>query len=308
MEIDPLIRGLGVDETSGTEALVEQSAKILVAFTGGFLTEDSDAFSKGLVNVGRKILHARPNLAPLFHMVTELFALAVEPVGLVKVRRAIRAAAVEFTKTFSGRAAKVAAKGAELFGTSAKALTVGRSDLVERAFLLAVDAGVFGGGIIGEGRPAYAGRHLADVLDARGAMNIRVVPDLALFGCLEEADLVLVGTGAIRAEGAVTPTGSRAILTAARAAEKPAYLLAGVMTLLPGRAVLPDPCPVGNPSSVWESPPEGVTVENHPFEVTPLSLFRGVVMESGVLAARDVEQRVRDMPVPAWVGTAPEPA
>ena len=79
MEIEPLIRELSIDETSGTEALVEQSAKILVAFTGGFLTDDSEEFSRGLVNLGRKILHARPNLAPLFHMVTELFALAVEP-------------------------------------------------------------------------------------------------------------------------------------------------------------------------------------------------------------------------------------
>ena len=85
MEIEPLIRELGNDETSGTEALVEQSAKILVAFTGGFLTDDSEEFSRGLVSLGRKILHARPNLAPLFHLVTELFALAVEPVGLALV-------------------------------------------------------------------------------------------------------------------------------------------------------------------------------------------------------------------------------
>ena len=107
MEIEPLIRELGKDETSGTEALVEQSAKILVAFTGGFLTDESEEFGRGLVNIGRKMFHARPNLAPLFHMVTELFALATEPVGLPKLRRAIRTSAVEFTKSYAERAAKV---------------------------------------------------------------------------------------------------------------------------------------------------------------------------------------------------------
>jgi translation initiation factor 2B subunit (eIF-2B alpha/beta/delta family) len=305
MEIEPLIRELGNDETSGTEALVEQSAKILVAFTGGFRTEDPEEFSRGLVNLGRKILHARPNLAPLFHMVTELFALAVEPVGLVKVRRAIRTSAVDFTRSFAERTAKVAARGAEVLGPAARVLTVGRSDTVERSLLAGVDRGALAGCVIGEGRPAFTGRHLAQSLDERGALNVWLLPDLSLFGALPEIDIVLVGTGAVRSEGAVTPAGTTAIVTAAKAADKPAYLLSGVMTLLPGRAVLPDPAIPGNPESVWKEPPPGVTVENRPFEVTPLSLFRGVVMENGENTSLEIEQRVRSMPVPPWVGTAP---
>jgi len=305
MEIEPLIRELGNDETSGTEALVEQSAKILVAFTGGFLTEDPEEFSRGLVSIGRKILHARPNLAPLFHMVTELFALASEPVGLVKLRRAIRTAAVEFTRSFARRTAKVATKGSEQLGAAARVLTVGRADSVERALLDAVDRGAFAGCVIGEGRPAYTGRHLASTLGERGALNVRLVPDLVLFGSMDEIDVVLVGTGAVRSEGAVTPSGTTAVLTAARAAEKPAFLLSGVMTLLPGRAVLPDARISGDPDSVWKDPPTGVTVENLPLEVTPLSLFKGVVMENGLNTPLEIEQRVRGMPVPPWVGTVP---
>lgn len=305
MEIDPLIRELGHDETSGTADLVEQGAKIFIAFSGGFLTDDADEFSRGLVQIGRKILNARPNLAPLFHMVTELYALAVEPVGLDKLRRAVRAAAVDFTQTFTGRNAKVAAQGAELFGSAARVLTVGRSDVVERALLTAVDRGAFAGAVIGEGRPAFTGRHLAKTLAERGAINLKLVPDLALVGYLDEVDLILVGSSALRHEGAVTPAGTTGLLAAARLAEKPAYVLSGVMTLLPGLAALPDPFGHGDPASVWEDPPEGVTVENRPFDVTPLSAFKGVVLENGSLTSHEVVQRVNSMPVPPWVGTAP---
>ena len=48
MEIDPLIRVLGHDETSGTADLVEQGAKIFIAFSGGYLTDESEEFSRGL--------------------------------------------------------------------------------------------------------------------------------------------------------------------------------------------------------------------------------------------------------------------
>lgn len=301
MEIDPLIRELGHDETSGSDALVEQAAKIFVAFTGGFLTDDTEELARGIVDAGHKLLHARPNLAPLFHMVTELYALATEPVDIIMARRAIRSSAVDFTKTWADRAAKVAARGAEQFGTAARALTLGRSDVVERALLLAVEAGALAGCVVGEGRPAWTGRSLAESLAARGALDVRLVPDLGLFGNLADVDLVLVGTGAIRSEGAVTPAGTGAVLTAAKAAGKPAYLLAGVMTLLPGTAELPAAVAPGRPETVWERPPEGVTVENHPFEVTPVTLFKGVVMENGENSPHDVVARVQAMPVPPWV-------
>jgi translation initiation factor 2B subunit (eIF-2B alpha/beta/delta family) len=199
----------------------------------------------------------------------------------------------------------VAARGSEQLGTAARVLTVGRSDAVERALLAAVDRGAFAGCVIGEGRPAYTGRHLARTLDEHGALNVRLVPDLALFGRMDEIDMVLVGTGAVRSEGAVAPSGTTAVVQAARAADKPAYLLAGVMTLLPGRAVLPDARISGDPDSVWKDPPAGVMVENLPLEITPLTLFKGVVMENGLNTALDIEKRVRGMPVPPWVGTTP---
>ena len=167
MDIDPLIRELGHDETSGSEALVEQAAKIFVAFSGGFLTDDTEELARGIVDAGQKLLRARPNLAPLFHMVTELYALALEPVGIVMARRAIRSSAVDFTKTYSERAAKVATRGAEQLGTAARVLTVGRSDVVERALLLATEGGSLAGCLIGEDRPAWTGRKLAETLAAR---------------------------------------------------------------------------------------------------------------------------------------------
>ena len=301
MEIDPLVEELRRDNTSRSGALVEQGARALVAFAGGFLADTPEEFQRGLVSVGRKLFGARPSLAPLFHLVTELYALAGEPAGLVMIRRSIRSAAVDFTQTSRDRDQKVARQGAALLGGAGRVLCLGGHEAVERALLVAVDEGSLASICIGEGRPRCLGRRLATKLAAAGALNVRVVTDSALPSQLPDTDLVLVGADAVRADGAVVHYGHRALAEAARAAGKPTYALAGVFKFLPLTDALPDPCSPGDPREVWDAPPEGVTVENHLREILPLTHLKGIVTEAGSFSPHEAETRIRALPVPPWL-------
>jgi translation initiation factor 2B subunit (eIF-2B alpha/beta/delta family) len=303
MEIEPLIAEFSREEVSSSE-LIEHSAKILVAFAGGFLAADREEFLGGLVGIGRKLVAARPAFAPVFHLVTELYARASEPADLVMVRRVLRTAAVEFTQSFAARTGRVAAQAAALLEGGGRVLTPGGSWAVERALLGAAEAGNLAGVVIGEGRPGYEGRALAERLAGAGAHAVKVVTDAALARCVGEVDAVFVGASAVRADGVLACPGVAAITAAAKAAGRPAYALAGVLRILPAEAELPDPFVPGDPARVWDSPPEGVEVEHHRIELAPFKPLKGVVMESSTISPWDAEQRTRSMPVPPWVGPA----
>jgi translation initiation factor eIF-2B subunit delta len=301
MEIDPLIRELESDRSSDTEGLVEKGAKTVIAFAGGWPAETPDELREGLAQLGRRILEARPSVAPLFHLVTEVYACVGDSRDLSGVRRSIRTAAVEFASSFGSRVDKVAGRAVELLERGARVMTVGRSRTLERALLKAVDGGLLTGAVISECRPHCFGRSLAAELGEAGAPGIRLVADFALVNYLDDVDLLLFGADCVRAEGAVTAVGTSTVAGAARAKGKPAYLLAGITRILPGEAALPAPRSLGDPDDLWADPPPGVAVECVSDEIAPLNLFKGFVMEAGPITPYEMEQRVKSTPVPPWV-------
>jgi translation initiation factor 2B subunit (eIF-2B alpha/beta/delta family) len=303
MEIGPLIEDLRKETGASTSHLVELGARMLVAFTGGYQASDTDDLQKGIALAGRRIVEARPDLAPLFHLVTELYALGGESRDLVMVRRAIRAAAVDFTKTLATREEKIAEQVATLLGEGAWVATLGRSERVERALTVAASRGVLHGVLIGEGRPAFDGRKLAESLAGHGDVEVKVFTDAALVGHLGLANLVLISAGAVRSEGVLARSGAASLAHSARHATVPVYAIAGVMRMLPGGASLPDPFLHGPQEEVWENPPEGVGVVNALTEIVPLREFNGIVSETGSATALETEQRIRNTPVPPWAAT-----
>lgn len=301
MEIEPLIRELESDRSSDTEGLVEKGAKTVIAFAGGWPAETPAELKEGLVQLGRRILEARPSIAPLFHLITEIYAFVGDSGDLSGIRRSIRTAAVEFTNAFGVRTDKVAGRAVELLARGARVMTFGRSRTLERALLKAVDGGLLTGAVISECRPHCFGRSLAAELGEAGAPGVRLVADFSLVNYIDDVDLLLFGADCVRAEGAITAVGTGALAAAARAKGKPTYLLAGITRILPGGAALPPPRTLGDPDDLWADPPAGVTVECMSDEVTSLNLIKGFVMESGSISAYEMEQRVKSTPVPPWV-------
>jgi len=150
--------------------------------------------------------------------------------------------------------------------------------------------------LVGEGRPLLEGRAMAADLGAQGIPTWLVV-DAALPLLISQARQVWIGADAVTERGVVNKIGSFALALAAREHSVPVHALADRRKFLPAGTpalkILEMP-----PGEVWDKPPRNVTPRNVYFEVVPLELVRGVVVEDEVLGATEAATLARERPLP----------
>ena len=59
-----------------------------------------------------------------------------------------------------------------------------------------------------------------------------------------------------------------------------------------------------SPAEVWDDPPAGVRPRNVYFELVPIQLVRGVVVEDAVLPPGEAAQLARERPLPSELSGA----
>jgi len=150
--------------------------------------------------------------------------------------------------------------------------------------------------IVGEGRPLFEGRAMAAAL-AAAAIPVWLVVDAALPLLLSQARMVWLGADAVTDQGVVNKVGSFAAALAAREHSVPTYALASRRKFLPATTAALTIAEMP-PAEVWKTPAEGVRPRNIYFEVVPLSLVRGVVVEDAVLGATEAATVARERPLP----------
>ncbi|HTO91551.1 MAG TPA: hypothetical protein VMJ70_10510 [Candidatus Sulfotelmatobacter sp.] len=187
--------------------------------------------------------------------------------------------------------------GKLLPGNGAWVATLSSSGAVREALLHAHADGRKPRALIGEGRPRLEGRELARELSAAGVASWLVV-DAALPLLLSQTAMVWVGADAITERGVLNKIGSYGAALAARESAVPVYAIATRRKFLPAAtgALRIDEMP---PEEVWAEAPEAVKPRNIYFELTPLELFRGIVVEDGVLGVSEAATLARERPLPA---------
>jgi translation initiation factor 2B subunit (eIF-2B alpha/beta/delta family) len=175
--------------------------------------------------------------------------------------------------------------------------TLSSSGAVRDALLEAQRAGLKPGALIAESRPRMEGRHLAAQLAAAG-IPVWLVVDAALPLLVSQARMVWLGADAVTDRGVINTVGSYGLALAAREHSVPVYALAERRKFLPAStpALKITEMP---PAEVWETPAEGVQPRNVYFELVPLSLLRGVVVEDQVLPAGEAAALARERELPA---------
>jgi translation initiation factor eIF-2B subunit delta len=175
--------------------------------------------------------------------------------------------------------------------------TLSASGTVREAFLELQRTGREPRVIVGEGRPLLEGRGMAAALAAAGIPTWLVV-DAALPLLLSPARMLWMGADAVTDQGVINKVGSYAAALAAREHSVPVYALAHRRKFLP--AATPALQIAEQPAAeVWEDAVAGVRPRNIYFEVVPLSLVRGVVVEDAVLGATEAATVARERPLPA---------
>jgi translation initiation factor 2B subunit (eIF-2B alpha/beta/delta family) len=257
-------------------------------------------------------LRAAQAAQPTFALIHQLAARALDVVG-AGLRRGDAPPALREELVRSSRAERAdlaasqraAAAGAVplLPGGQAWVATLSASGTVREALLLAHAGGRHPRALVAESRPRNEGRGLAAELAAAGIPTWLVV-DAALPLLLPQTAMVWIGADAVTDRGVINKIGSFGAALAARESSVPLYCVATRRKFLPAStaALRIDEMP---PDEVWPEAPETVKPRNVYFELVPLELFRGIVVEDGVLGAAEAATLARERALPEELAAAP---
>jgi translation initiation factor 2B subunit (eIF-2B alpha/beta/delta family) len=181
--------------------------------------------------------------------------------------------------------------------------TLSASAMVREAFFAAKRAGREPRALVAESRPRLEGRALAASL-AAAEIPVWLVADAALPLLLSHAAQLWLGADAVTEAGVINKIGSFAAALAAREHSVACYALAGRRKFLPAGTpalrIMEMP-----PTEVWDSPAPGVHPRNVYFELVPMTLARGIVVEGEVLGPTEAATLARERPLPEALAGAP---
>ena len=180
--------------------------------------------------------------------------------------------------------------------------TLSASALVRDALLAAHDAGREPRVLLAEGRPLLEGRGMARVLAERG-VPVWLVVDAALPLVLSQAQQLWIGADAVTDLGVLNKVGSYGAALAAREHSVPSYAIATRSKFLPASTAALKIAEMPA-HEVWNAPPAGVRPRNVYFELVPIGLMRGVVVEDAVLPPGEAAQLARERPLPEPLASA----
>jgi translation initiation factor eIF-2B subunit delta len=249
----------------------------------------------------REAQAAQPTMALLHHLAGRAFEVADTSVAREDsgpdARSAIAQSCASERADLIQQREAVARTAVSLLGESEPWIaTLSSSGLVRDALLLAHGANLAPRVLLTESRPLLEGRVLATRL-ARAGIPTWLVVDAALPLLAAGARMIWLGADAVTDRGVINKVGSLAAALAAREHSLPVYVLAT------RRQFLPSATPALKiremaPEEVWPDAPSGVTPRNVYFELVPLDLIRGVVVEDGVLGSSEVRTVALDRPLP----------
>ncbi len=178
--------------------------------------------------------------------------------------------------------------------------TLADSELVRQAIVVLARARRSPRVLIAESRPRLEGRDLATALAAEGVESW-LVADAALPMLMQPAQAVWFGADAVTELGVLAKVGAYAAALAAREHGVPCWALATRRRFLPAStralAIAEQPA-----AELWDAPPAGVRPRSVSFEMVPLALLRGVVVEDTVLGANEVGVTAADRAIPEALG------
>jgi translation initiation factor eIF-2B subunit delta len=156
--------------------------------------------------------------------------------------------------------------------------------------------------LVAESRPLNEGRDTARALAAAG-IETWLVTDAALPLLVSQASAVWIGADAVTDVGVLNKIGSYTLALAAREHGVPVWAVATRRKFLPAAT---DALRIREmpPEEVWDAPAGGVRPRNVYFEMVPLSLLRGVVVEDGVLGVTECAVAAKDRALPDELAAA----
>jgi translation initiation factor 2B subunit (eIF-2B alpha/beta/delta family) len=289
------------DRRSGSEEVAHGFLESLRRFVAADPSSDAGELRATLLPWLRAAQISQPTMALIHQLAAR--ALEVADAGVARgarvadLRRALEESCAAELADLAVIRRAVVQQALQLLGPrGAWIATLSSSSMVRDALLAAREAGLDPRALIAESRPLCEGRSLAAALAAR-EIPVWLVVDAALPLVLSQAQMLWIGADAVTDLGVLNKVGSFAAALAAREHSVPVYALASRRKFLPAStaALKIDEMP---PGEVWDKAPQGVRPRNVYFELVPIELMRGVVVEDAVLPPGEAAQLARERALP----------
>jgi ribose 1,5-bisphosphate isomerase len=296
------------DRNEGSTSVVASLLDALERWLATDRSPSGPALRIALLAWLREAQRAQPSMALVHQLAAR--ALAVADTGLAREDavadlRSHLAASCASERDDLAAATRAAARTAAELVTRDEAwiATLSLSGMVLEAFRELQRRGRRPRALVAESRPKLEGRAMAAALAAEG-IPVWLVADSALPMLVQQAAGVWLGADAVTEHGILNKVGSYTAALAAREHGVPVHAIAIRRKLVPGAtpaltiAEMP-------PAELWDAPPAGVRPRNVYFEIVPLALVRGVVVEGEVLGPTEIAVAVADRALPDELAAAP---
>jgi translation initiation factor 2B subunit (eIF-2B alpha/beta/delta family) len=298
MDYPTAIKEVMSDNTSGAQRITE---KVVTLIVGTFAEKKftSREIRQTLTHVARDIISAQPAMASLFNLFSVIFERIERVRGKDSVARAACQAAQDFAREMVTHTARISLHFGKLLRDDDVVLTHSASQAVREGLVRCWHNGRRFSVICTESRPVLEGMSLACEL-AQMRIPTCLLTEAQAFAVLKgetefrgKLSIVIVGADSVSAREVTNKAGTLGLAVAAKEWSVPFYVLAGSEKFLPvsypiRKAIRQKPV-----EEILSSPPEGLTIMNRYFDITPLSYITAVVTEKGLLPRQRVAALLR---------------
>lgn len=281
------LRALALEQRFGAARIAEIAADVLVRRVSSATTSSPDLFRQELLQTGWEIIRARPTMAPLVNLISNILWKVEGLDSAPELCEAVSLVTSDFKRQLRQHAVHVAEGALNLIEDGSTIVTLSYSTTVQYALAHAQRAGRRFSVICAESRPICEGRQTAEALASLG-VPVTLMVDAAALAALPSAQLVLVGADMLTHRGLVNKVGTFALAALARTSGVPFYTLCGSAKFLPAK-FQPPVSPDWPTMDVWESCHSHVSIHNPPCDTTLLEYVTGIVTERGTLPTAAIE-------------------
>jgi translation initiation factor 2B subunit (eIF-2B alpha/beta/delta family) len=278
------------DNISGASEIFHRAALFLIEQLRDPAESENDR--ERILSIAGHILSKQPRMAPLYHLLN----LTLDSWNKYRDDTDGREKVIQQIENFASREKRAGKHIARHLLLSLHQKTIGvysRSSVILNALLCArkqdIDFRVY----ITEARPNLEGQKTAMEL-ANAGIDTTLVVDAALAHVVQQSDLLCVGADRISETVAINKTGTKALALLAQQVNKPLYIISSEIKFLPDKINMQEEH--NHPASeISPEQKENLHYWNKYFEEIPLTLFSGVISESGMLSMDNVRKKIKNL-------------
>jgi translation initiation factor 2B subunit (eIF-2B alpha/beta/delta family) len=291
MMAEDILKGIENDKTSGASEIMAQAKECLLVLSDEFKSGSKEKYFETIAQMGKRIILAQPEMAPLFNFINEVLLILGERSDLLEdvgeQKTLVKKTSEKYMVQSKNAHKNIQKRVLDLIEGNFTILTHSYSQTVIRSLLYAENKGKNIKVIAPESRPMFEGRKTAKILTQHD-IETTLIADMAAFDFLDGIDLVLTGCDTICRAGIVNKIGTLGLALAASEYKIPFYFLSEKSKLLPSAYLTRPKIEKKYPLEILDDPGH-INIHNIYFDLTPHKYYTGIVTEDGMVAPSQVE-------------------